>query len=81
MDLIVLNFLVIRHKNYKLVHGKDDFEKVKILAIYGIGKSENINLEMLSSFIYTDKTKNEIDLFKNFGNISASIVIQRNINW
>ena len=29
-------------------------------------KSENINLEMLGSFIYTDKTKNEIDLFKNF---------------
>ena len=38
---------------------------------------KNINLEMLGSFIYTDKTKNEIDLFKKTFDkyLSASMVI------
>ena len=79
LDSIKFSINSSTKENYKLVHGKDDFEKVKknISDIWNWKKSENINLEMLGSFIYTDKTKNEIDLFKKTFDkyLSASMVI------
>ena len=79
LDSIKFSINSSTKENYILVHGKDDFEKVKknISDIWTWKESEKINLEMLGSFIYTDKTKNEIKIFKNTFDkyLSASMII------
>jgi len=66
LDSIKFSINSATKENYLLVHGKNDFDKVtqNISNIFKWKKDENIDLEMLGSFIYTDKTKHEIDLFK-----------------
>ena len=79
LDSIKFSINSSTKSNYIIVHGKDDFEKVKknISDIWNWKNNNKINLEMLGSFIYTDKTKNEIDIFKNTFDkyFSASMVI------
>lgn len=53
-------------ESYKLIHGKDDFDKVKnnLIEVFNWKKKEKINLQLLCSFIYTKKTVSEINEYK-----------------
>jgi len=55
-------------ETYKIIHGFDDFDKVvkNLKDIYNYKIKNNINLQLMASFVYTDLTFNEIDKFKDF---------------
>ena len=64
-------------KNYKIIHGKDDFEKVKknVENVFNWINKNNIKLQLLASFTYTKITENEIPLYKKvFGNFFEDIM-------
>jgi pyruvate-formate lyase-activating enzyme len=53
-------------ENYKIIHGHDDFLKVKknVRDIKDYIDQNNLNVQLLSSFVYTNLTKNELETFK-----------------
>ena len=53
-------------ESYKIIHGYDDFQKVvkNIKDLRDYIKKNNLDVQMLCSFVYTNLTEKEIDLFK-----------------
>lgn len=51
---------------YKIIHGKDDFENVikNLKDIFYYKNKNNIKLQLLCSYVFTDLTKKEITSFK-----------------
>lgn len=66
LDSIKFSINAGTKETYKTIHGYDDFEKVikNIKEIYNYKVANKINLDLMSSFVYTDLTYPEIDLFK-----------------
>ena len=66
LDSIKFSINASNRKSYKLIHGKDDFDKVKknLIEIYKWKNQERKKLQILCSFIYTKKTISEIDEYK-----------------
>ena len=54
-------------ESYKIIHGYDDFEKVvkNIKDLKDYIKKNNLETQMLCSFVYTNLTEKEISLFKS----------------
>lgn len=54
-------------KNYKIIHGHDDFLKVKknVKDIKEYIDQNKLKVQLLSSFVYTNLTKDELEIFKN----------------
>jgi len=64
-------------ESYNLIHGHDDFEKVikNISDIYDYKIKNNLNLQLLSSFVYTNKTAGEVEIFKKkFGKFFEEMI-------
>ncbi len=66
IDSIKFSINAATRESYKIIHGKDDFEKVlkNVDDIYNWKIKNNINLQLLATFVYTKLTKNEIEIFK-----------------
>lgn len=66
LDSIKFSINASTRENYKIIHGKDDFEKVikNLKNIYDLKLKKFSNLQLLCSFVYTSITKNEVKLFK-----------------
>jgi len=64
-------------ENYKIIHGVDDFMKVKknIEDVFNWKNKNNIKLQLLGSFTYTKLTKNEIPVYKKtFGKFFEDVM-------
>lgn len=66
LDSIKFSINAATKKSYEIIHGHDDFEKVikNITDIYEYKQNNNLNLQLLSSFVYTNKTASEVPIFK-----------------
>ncbi len=66
LDSIKFSINSATKENYKIIHGKDDFEKVQknLKDIYNWKIKEKKNILLLGSFIYTKRTEHEIPLYK-----------------
>ena len=66
LDSIKFSINSATRESYKIIHGKDDFEKVinNVKEIFNWKKDNNINLQMLATFVYTKLTKDELSIFK-----------------
>jgi MoaA/NifB/PqqE/SkfB family radical SAM enzyme len=66
LDSIKFSINAATRENYKSTHGKDDFEKVKnnLIACYEYRKTANKNFKIFTSFVVTNQTIGEIELFK-----------------
>ena len=53
-------------ESYKIIHGHDDFDKVfkNLDDIFNYKIKDNLKIQLLSSFVYTNLTYQEIDKFK-----------------
>ena len=76
LDSIKYSINSATQENYKIIHGKDDFEKVKknVENVFNWINKNNIKLQLLASFTYTKKTVSEIPLYKKiFGKFFEDI--------
>ena len=66
LDSIKFSINAGTKESYKIIHGFDDFEKVKknIIDIYDYVKIKKIKVDLYSSFVYTDLTFSEMNIFK-----------------
>lgn len=66
LDSIKFSINAATKESYKIIHGKNDFDKVlnNLKKIYKWKIKQKKKLQLLCSFIYTKKTFNEIDLYK-----------------
>jgi MoaA/NifB/PqqE/SkfB family radical SAM enzyme len=66
LDSIKFSINAGSNETYKIIHGFDDFEKVKknVIDIYRYIKSKKLKVDLFSSFVYTSITFKEIDNFK-----------------
>jgi MoaA/NifB/PqqE/SkfB family radical SAM enzyme len=66
LDSIKFSINAGSSESYKKIHGYDDFEKVSanVKDIWEYKKKNNLNLKLLSSFVITKITANEVDNFK-----------------
>ena len=66
LDSIKFSINAGTKESYKVVHGHDDFDNVllNIKNIYEYKVNNNLNLQLLSSFVFTNLTKSEIKIFK-----------------
>ena len=66
LDSIKFSINAGTRQTYKLIHGKDDFEKVikNLKDIFYFKKKNNLKLQLLCSFVFTDLTKKEVTSFK-----------------
>lgn len=77
LDSIKFSINAATKKSYEIIHGHDDFKKVikNITDIYEYKQNNNLNLQLLSSFVYTNKTASEIPIFKEkFGKFFEEMV-------
>ena len=63
-------------ESYKIIHGHDDFDKVfkNLDDIFNYKIKDNLKIQLLSSFVYTNLTYQEIDKFKNFSKYFEEMV-------
>jgi len=68
LDSIKFSINAGTRESYKIIHGYDDFDKVinNLDDIFNYKKINKIELQLLSSFVYTNLTFKEIDQFKIF---------------
>ena len=66
LDSIKFSINAATRNDYKITHGHDDFEKVSknLKDLYNYKISNNINIQMLCSFVYTNLTHKNIPIFK-----------------
>ena len=66
LDSIKFSINAGSRETYKLIHGKDDFEKVikNLNDIFNYKEKYKLNLMILCSFVYKDLTKSEINDFE-----------------
>lgn len=66
LDSIKFSINAGTKESYKIIHGFDDFEKVKknVIDIYNYIKINKLKVELFSSFVYTSLTFSELDIFK-----------------
>jgi MoaA/NifB/PqqE/SkfB family radical SAM enzyme len=66
VDSIKFSINAATKASYKIIHGKDDFEKVlkNVDDIYKWKIKNKVELQLLATFVYTKLTKNEIEIFK-----------------
>jgi molybdenum cofactor biosynthesis enzyme MoaA len=66
LDSIKFSINAGTKESYKIIHGFDDFEKVKknVRDIYEYIKISRIQFKLFSSFVYTNLTFSEISIFK-----------------
>ena len=66
LDSIKFSINAGSKETYKIIHGQDDFDKVikNLKDIYYYKNKNNIKLQLLCSFVFTDLTKKEMASFK-----------------
>ena len=66
LDSIKFSINAGSKETYKIIHGQDDFDKVikNLKDIYYYKNKNNIKLQLLCSFVFTDLTKKETISFK-----------------
>ena len=66
LDIIKFSINAGSKETYKIIHGQDDFDKVikNLKDIYYYKNKNNIKLQLLCSFVFTDLTKKEMASFK-----------------
>ncbi len=66
LDSIKFSINAGSKETYKIIHGHDDFEKVinNVKNLYKLKLKKKYNLQTLCTFVYTDKTINEIEKFE-----------------
>ena len=70
-------------ETYKIIHGYDDFNKVikNIDDVYNYKLKNKINLTLFASFVVTNLTKNQTDIFKKkYGKYFDDMLIQNSRN-
>lgn len=69
LDSIKFSINSSNRKNYKIIHGKDDYDKVlkNVNDILDYKKKNKLNLELIASFVVTSLNQNEtLEFQKNF---------------
>lgn len=66
LDSIKFSINAGSKETYKIIHGQDDFEKVikNLKDIYNYKNKNNIKLQLLCSYVFTDLTDKEKTIFK-----------------
>ncbi|OUV99009.1 MAG: hypothetical protein CBD02_00125 [Candidatus Pelagibacter sp. TMED142] len=80
LDSIKFSINAGSRETYKIIHGYDDFDKVikNLSDIYNYKLKNNINFKIFGSFVITNITLEEKDMFiKNYGNFFEDIFFQK----
>ena len=83
LDSIKFSINAGTRETYKIIHGYDDFDKVikNIDDIYNYKLKYKINLTLFASFVVTNLTKNQTEIFtKKYGKYFDDMLIQNSRN-